>query len=146
MTFRAHTTGSSGEVTRPRRESFGGRRISSQYVYLNLGVCILLRVLDQVQRFPSNTTLFQLLFTILFKLSATCFGCTTIFKWKCIHLELKRLLKLGCLHPVACSRSGSGGFRLTPLYVNFCLRFFSNYPLHVSVVRPSSGRNIYIGN
>jgi hypothetical protein len=26
---------------------------------LNLGVCILLRVLDQVQGFPSNATLFQ---------------------------------------------------------------------------------------
>jgi hypothetical protein len=26
---------------------------------LNLGVCILLRVLDQVQGFPSNVTLFQ---------------------------------------------------------------------------------------
>jgi hypothetical protein len=28
-------------------------------IILNLGVCILLRVLDQVQGFPSNATLFQ---------------------------------------------------------------------------------------
>jgi hypothetical protein len=28
-------------------------------IILNLGVCILLRVLDQVQGFPSNTILFQ---------------------------------------------------------------------------------------
>jgi hypothetical protein len=33
-----------------------------------------------VQGFPSNATLFQQLFTILFKLSATCFGRTTIFR------------------------------------------------------------------
>jgi hypothetical protein len=59
------------------------------YVFdLNLGVCILLRVLDQVQGFPSNATLFQ----------------------------------------------------------NFLLLFYSNYPLHASVVRPSSSGNIYIGN
>jgi hypothetical protein len=49
-------------------------------VILNLGVCILLRVSDQVQGFPSNATTFQWLFTILFKLSATCFGHMTIVK------------------------------------------------------------------
>jgi hypothetical protein len=51
---------------------------------VNLGVCIMLRVLDQAQRFPSNATLFQQLFTISFKLSATCFSHMTIFKWKYI--------------------------------------------------------------
>jgi hypothetical protein len=30
-----------------------------EIVILNLGLCILLRVLDQVQGFPSNATLFQ---------------------------------------------------------------------------------------
>jgi hypothetical protein len=34
------------------------------------------------------------LFTILFKWSATCFGRTTIFRWKYIHRQLK-----GCKHP-----------------------------------------------
>jgi hypothetical protein len=38
------------------------------------------------------------------------------------------------------------GFPLTRLYFNGCLLFYSNYPLHVSVVRPSSGENIYMGN
>jgi hypothetical protein len=56
--------------------------------YLNLAVCILLRVSDQVQGFPSNATLFQKLFTILFKLTATRFGRTTIFKRKYIHLYI----------------------------------------------------------
>jgi hypothetical protein len=55
---------------------------------LNLGVCILLRVLDQVQGFPSNATLFQYFFTILFKITATCFGRTTIFMRKYIHWKL----------------------------------------------------------
>jgi hypothetical protein len=32
------------------------------------------------------------------------------------------------------------GLRLTQLYFNSCLLFYSNYPLHVSVVR---GGNIY---
>jgi hypothetical protein len=56
--------------------------------FFTLGVCILLRVFDQVQGFPSNATLFQYLFTILFKLSAICFGCTTIFMRKYIHRKL----------------------------------------------------------
>jgi hypothetical protein len=34
---------------------------------LNLGVCILLHVLDRVQGLPSNATLFQHFITILFK-------------------------------------------------------------------------------
>jgi hypothetical protein len=38
------------------------------------------------------------------------------------------------------------GFRLTQYCFNSCLLFYSNYPLHVSVVRPSSRGNIYIGN
>jgi hypothetical protein len=45
-------------------------------------------------------------------------------------------LKLGCLHPVVCIRSGSGVVRLTQLYFKSCLLFYSNYLLHVSVVRP----------
>jgi hypothetical protein len=32
-------------------------------IILNLGICILFRVLDQVQGFPSNAALFQYLFT-----------------------------------------------------------------------------------
>jgi hypothetical protein len=31
-------------------------------------------------------------------------------------------------------------------YFNSFFLFYSNYPLYVSVVRPSSGGNIYIGN
>jgi hypothetical protein len=34
----------------------------------------------------------------------------------------------------------------TLLYSNSCLLFYSNYPLYVSVARPSSGENMYIGN
>jgi hypothetical protein len=36
------------------------------------------------------------------------------------------------------------GFRLTQLYFSSCLLFDSNYPLNVSVVRPSSDGTIYI--
>jgi hypothetical protein len=44
---------------------------------------MLLRVLDQVQGFPSNATLFQEFFLLFYsKLSATCFGGTTIFRRK----------------------------------------------------------------
>jgi hypothetical protein len=35
--------------------------------------------------------------------------------------------------------------RLTQISFNSCLLFYSNYPLHVSAVRPSSRGNIYIG-
>jgi hypothetical protein len=35
------------------------------------------------------------------------------------------------------------GFRRMQLYLNRCLLFYSNYPLHVSVVQPSSLGNIY---
>jgi hypothetical protein len=38
--------------------------------------------INQVQGFPFNATLFQYSFTILFKLSATCFGRITIFRRK----------------------------------------------------------------
>jgi hypothetical protein len=38
------------------------------------------------------------------------------------------------------------GFRLTQHSFNSCLLFLFNYRLHVSVVRPSSKGNIYIGN
>jgi hypothetical protein len=34
---------------------------------------------------------FQQLCTILFKLSATCFGRTTILKWKYIHVNFRRI-------------------------------------------------------
>jgi hypothetical protein len=41
---------------------------------LNLGVCIVLRVLDQVQEFYVLTQLYyNSFFSILLKLSATCF-------------------------------------------------------------------------
>jgi hypothetical protein len=39
---------------------------------LNLGVCILLRVLDQVQRFPSNATLIQLVVYCFIKILIKC--------------------------------------------------------------------------
>jgi hypothetical protein len=39
------------------------------------------------------------------------------------------------------------GFRLTQLYLNSSfLLFYSNYQLHISIVRPSLSGNIYIGN
>jgi hypothetical protein len=61
---------------------------------LNLGVCILLLVLDQVQGFPSNATLFQYLFTIFIKLSATCFGRTTSHvNFRCIYFRLKIVVR-----------------------------------------------------
>jgi hypothetical protein len=40
-------------------------------------------------------------------------------------------LKVRCLHPVACIRSMS-------TYFHSLLLVYSNYPPHVSVVRPSS--------
>jgi hypothetical protein len=45
----------------------------------------------EVQAFPSNATLLQKLFTISFKLSATCFGHTTIFMCKYIHHKISWL-------------------------------------------------------
>jgi hypothetical protein len=33
--------------------------LQTEIYVLNLGICILLRVLDKVQGFPSNATLFQ---------------------------------------------------------------------------------------
>jgi hypothetical protein len=57
-------------------------------IILILGVCILLRALDQAQGSPSNTTMFQYLFTVLFKISAKCFGRTTIFRWKYVNWKL----------------------------------------------------------
>jgi hypothetical protein len=75
---------------------------------------------NYVQKFPSNVTPFQYFFIILFKLSATCFGRRTIFKQK-IYIRFR-------------------DFRLTQLYFSSFLLFYSNYPLHVSVERPSSGR------
>jgi hypothetical protein len=52
-------------------------------------------------------------------------------------------LNLGCLHPVACVRSGDGGFirlrKVTIVYLILLLTL-----LHVSVVRPSSSRNILL--
>jgi hypothetical protein len=55
----------------------------------------------QVQGFPSNATLFQLLFTILYKLSATCFSRTTIFKRERIHRKLTRPSRTRILHKIA---------------------------------------------
>jgi hypothetical protein len=49
-------------------------------------------------------------------------------------------LNLGCLHLVACVRSGDGGlFRLR----NITILFIIIKLINVSVVRPSSGRNIF---
>jgi hypothetical protein len=50
---------------------------------------------------------------VFYSITATCFGRMTIFKQKYLFLYAVRLtcfnnLKLGCLHPVACTRSGSG--------------------------------------
>jgi hypothetical protein len=39
-----------------------------------------------------------------------------------------------------------GGFRLTQLCFNGCLLFYSNYPLHVWVVRPCSSYVVLDGN
>jgi hypothetical protein len=56
------------------------------------------------------------------------------------------------LHPVLGNDTSqaairqSDGFPSTQLYFNSFLLFYSTYPLHVSVVRPSSSGNIYIGN
>jgi hypothetical protein len=72
------------------------RIVKLKSLILKLSVCILLRVLDQVEQFPSNETLFQKLFTIL---SATCFGRTTIFKWMVVRTKHKN--KLHGLSPQA---------------------------------------------
>jgi hypothetical protein len=57
-------------------------------VILNLVVCILLRVLNQVQEFPSNATVSIVVYYFI-QLAATCFGRTIIFKWKYIEIELR---------------------------------------------------------
>jgi hypothetical protein len=90
---------------------------------LNLGVCIRLRELDQVEGFPSKETLFQSFLTILFQLS------WRTYKWL-----------LGCLHPVACIRSGTFSKNLIPLYTNSAVANHVNfqciYFLLKMVVRP----------
>jgi hypothetical protein len=77
--------------------------------FLNLGVCILLRVLDQVQGFPPNATVFNscLLFHSNYPLHSSVVrpsSCGNMY----IHWKLTWLTKLACLHPVAYIRSGSG--------------------------------------
>jgi hypothetical protein len=61
----------------------GGRKSET----LNLVVCILLCVLDQVQEFPCNAT-----------------GLKMVVGPKHVAVNL------GCLHPAACVRSGDGSF------------------------------------
>jgi hypothetical protein len=46
---------------------------------LNLGVCILLRVLDQVQGFPSNSTLFWIFYSV----TETCSGYWIKYSKQC---------------------------------------------------------------
>jgi hypothetical protein len=55
-------------------------------------------------------------------------------------------LNLGCLHPVACVRSGEGGFYPSTQrhYLRLILILILLILLHVSVVRPSSSKNILI--
>jgi hypothetical protein len=57
--------------------------------------------------------------------------------------KIKNILNLGCLHLVACVRSGDGGFYPSTQrhYRRLILLLIL---LHVSVVRPYSGRNILL--
>jgi hypothetical protein len=50
---------------------------------------------------------------------------------------------LPCYSTLALYRVRFRGFRLTQHFFNSCLLFYSNYPLHVSVVRLSSGEKIW---
>jgi hypothetical protein len=86
----------------------------------------------EFQGFPSNATLFQELFTILFPFCATLFGRTTIFKEQ---IYTSQIIMTGVRFRV---------FRLIQLCFNSCSLFYSNSPLHDSVVRPFSSANIYI--
>jgi hypothetical protein len=73
-------------------------------------------------------------------LPVVIYDCAERYIVKWIYINLK----LVCLYPVACTGSGSA----VSVYHNSisCLLFYSNYPLRVSVLRPSSCGNIYIGN
>jgi hypothetical protein len=51
---------------------------------LKLVVCVLLRVLGQVQGFR----LTQHCFEYFYPVTATCFGLMTIFRWKYIHVYI----------------------------------------------------------
>jgi hypothetical protein len=84
----------------------------------------------EVQGFPSTASLFQYLLTTLFQFSATSFGRTTIFKCQHIHHDWREVQEYSSKQ--LCSNSFSV--------------FYSQSPLHVSVVRPSSFANIYITN
>jgi hypothetical protein len=54
-------------------------------------------------------------------------------------------LNLGCLHSVVCVRSGDGGGGSIPSMQRYYRRLILLLILlHVSVIRPSSGRYIYI--
>jgi hypothetical protein len=85
---------------------------------LILGYLHSVRILDQVEEFPSNATLSNSFFAILFKLSATCFGRTTIFRWKYLHrkfeLNSRKLLKYSCV-------------RRKPLNITWTLLFSCTY-------------------
>jgi hypothetical protein len=59
--------------------------------FLSLVVCILLRVLDQVQGFRLMQHCLNSCLLFLFKLTATCFGLMTILKQKYIFLYAVRL-------------------------------------------------------
>jgi hypothetical protein len=129
---------------------------------------------------------FNSCFSILFHFSATCLGRTTIFMCKNIYIlriimtgmrfrsfRLTQLcfncyslfysnspLQVSVVRPSSCANiyiyiyilqiimTGMRlrGFRLTQLFFNSCSLFYSNSPLHVSVVRPSASANIYITN
>jgi hypothetical protein len=69
-----------------------------EYIYIDQDKGKVRCCCEQVQGFPSNAALFQKLFTILFKLIATCFSRTTIFKQKyiyiCIYFRLNMVVRL----------------------------------------------------
>jgi hypothetical protein len=61
--------------------------------------------------------------------------------WMCfIDGQENKYLGLGCLHPVACERSGDGSFYPFTQRHYRRLIYYHIILLHVSVVRPSSGR------
>jgi hypothetical protein len=87
---------------------------------------------------PSSSGKLLHIYIYLFKLSATCFGRTAIFKWK-IYTYLYLYLFIQIIRSMFRSY---GHLQVENIYIFIFI--YSNYPPHISAVRPSWDENIYI--
>jgi hypothetical protein len=88
----------------------------------------------EVQGFPSNATLFSIVVYYFIRIMRYMF---LSFDHLEVEIYTSEIIVTGMRFRAS---------RLTQLCFNSCLLFYSNYALHVSVVRPSSSGIIYVGN